>query len=115
MSLAMFELFNKRRVYIASPYSGDVARNVAYAKAAMLDAIKRFESPIVPHLLYPEVLDDTDPKQRVIGLELAMAWIEPRTIRYLVAYEDYGVSQGMSRELHHAQSVGVDIVRRKIL
>jgi hypothetical protein len=51
-------------VYIASPYSGDVEQNVKFAIEACQYAISRGCTPIAPHLLYPQILDDSDPKQR---------------------------------------------------
>lgn len=45
-------------VYIASPYSGDVERNVAFAKAACRYAMNQGVTPIASHLLYPQMLDD---------------------------------------------------------
>ena len=43
-------------VYIASPYSGDVERNVAFAKAACRYAMNQGVTPIASHLLYPQML-----------------------------------------------------------
>jgi len=45
-------------VYIVSPYSGDVERNVAFAKAACRYAMNQGVTPIASHLLYPQMLDD---------------------------------------------------------
>lgn len=45
-------------VYISSPYSGDVERNVAFAKAACRYAMNQGVTPIASHLLYPQMLDD---------------------------------------------------------
>ena len=51
-------------VYIASPYSGDVERNVAFAKAACRYAMNQGVTPIASHLLYPQMLDDGVPEER---------------------------------------------------
>lgn len=57
-----------RRVQILSPFRGNTPaerrRNVAYAQAALLDCLERGEAPFAPHLLYPAVLDESDPEQR---------------------------------------------------
>ena len=44
---------HNKLVYIASPYSGDVERNVAFAKAACRYAMNQGVTPIASHLLYP--------------------------------------------------------------
>ena len=54
-------------VYIASPYSGDVERNVAFAKAACRYAMNQGVTPIASHLLYPQMLDDGVPEERYTG------------------------------------------------
>ena len=52
---------HNKLVYIASPYSGDVERNVAFAKAACRYAMNQGVTPIASHLLYPQMLDDGVP------------------------------------------------------
>lgn len=85
---------NRKLVKIESPYAGDIARNVAYAKLAMLDSILRGEAPIATHLLYTEVLNDNDPKERVLGIELGYEWLQAADL--VVFYIDFGMSGGMT-------------------
>lgn len=67
-----------RLVIIESPYAGPtpeaVAANVAYARACLLDSLLRGEAPIASHLLYTQVLDDTVPVQRALGIAAGLAW-----------------------------------------
>lgn len=51
-------------VYICSPYSGDVEGNVAAARRYCRFAVDQGYIPIAPHLLFPQFLDDSDPKER---------------------------------------------------
>ena len=51
------------KVIIESPYTGDVERNLEYARRCMRDSIKRGEAPFASHLLYthsPSNLTDGD-------------------------------------------------------
>ena len=48
------------RVVLESPYAGDVAGNIAYARRALADSLARGEAPIAAHLLHTQVLDDED-------------------------------------------------------
>ena len=57
---------HNKLVYIASPYSGDVERNVAFAKAACRYAMKQGVTPIASHLLYPQMLDDKVRKREIL-------------------------------------------------
>ncbi|MEK7211264.1 MAG: hypothetical protein AAB731_01390 [Patescibacteria group bacterium] len=41
-----------QRVILESPFSGDVKRNIAYARACIRDCLRRGEAAIASHLLY---------------------------------------------------------------
>ena len=58
-------------IYIASPYAGDIEKNVAFARRACRYAIHQGYIPIAVHLLYPQMLDDSDPQSEslVSGLD----------------------------------------------
>lgn len=87
-------------VMIASRYSGDTARNVEYAKLCMKDALRRGEAPFASHLLYPGILDDTDPAERQRGMQAGWEWM---SICHKVAfYTDLDWSQGMFDDLKMA-------------
>ena len=51
-------------IYIASPYAGDIEKNVVFAQRACRYAIHQGYIPIAVHLLYPQMLDDGDPAER---------------------------------------------------
>lgn len=55
-------------VYICSPYSGDVQANVAVALEFCRVAVERRKIPFAPHLLFPQFMNDQNPRER----ELAM-------------------------------------------
>lgn len=101
-----------RLVIIESPYAGDVERNVAYALRCLKDSLMRGEAPIASHLLYTQVLDDRDPKQRSIGIEAGLAW--RRVADASIVYEDYGISPGMAYGVALATERGVPVEYRKI-
>ena len=84
-----------RRVIIESPYAGDVEKNLRYLRAAMADSLSRGEAPFASHGLYtqPGVLDDTNPAERVLGIEAGFAWRE--VANATIVYADLGISPGM--------------------
>ncbi len=55
-------------VYICSPFAGDIEKNVAAARSYSRFAVKQGYIPIAPHLLFPQFLNDNDPKERELGL-----------------------------------------------
>ena len=103
-----------RLVLLASPYAGEVDRNVAYARAAMRDALDRGEAPVVPHLLYTTVLDDADPRHRAAGTAAGLAWLRVGGVDALVVYVDLGISAGMDAEIAAALSNDVAVEPRSL-
>ena len=55
-------------VYICSPYAGDVEKNVKAAQRYSRFAVDSGYLPIAPHLLFPQFLNDHDPKERELGM-----------------------------------------------
>ncbi len=98
-----------RRVQILSPFRGktpaEQRRNVAYAQAALLDCLERDEAPFAPHLLYPAVLDESEPEQRAQGISAGLEWLA--VAEAVVVYHDLGYSEGMNAELRAAMAANV--------
>lgn len=64
---------NRRRVYVASAYAGDVAKNTAAAVDYCRFVIGEGFMPVASHLLYPQILNDGDPVERDLGLLFGLA------------------------------------------
>jgi len=97
---------------IESPYAGNIDRNLSYARRAMTDSLKSGETPFASHLLYPQVLDDTDPEERTQGIFLGYQFM---ALADLVAfYTDLGWSRGMNAALNHALTLNVPTVFRTL-
>lgn len=103
-----------RLVLIESPYAGNVARNIEYARAAMRDCLMRGEAPFASHLLYTQdgVLNDDIPAQRRLGIEAGLAW--GRMADATVVYDDLGISSGMKAGIARAVSRGRKVEYRQI-
>lgn len=104
----------RRLVLIESPYAGDIARNLCYARAAMRDCLVRGESPIASHLLYTQdgVLRDGDQAERELGMRAGWEWL--RVVEAVVLYGDLGVSPGMKAGITRAKKAGVPVEYRSI-
>jgi hypothetical protein len=103
-----------RRVIVESPYAGQVERNVAYARAAVADCIKRGETPLASHLLFtqPGILDDNIPEQRQAGIDAGLAWHE--VADEIVFYTDYGWSGGMWAALRFVEEMNLPHSSRQL-
>jgi hypothetical protein len=101
-----------KRVIMESPFSGDVAKNILYARACMLDCFRRGEAPFASHLLYPQVLDDNVPVDRSLGMEAGFLWMQMAD--YVVVYQDNGISSGMRDGIARAEQYGKPVEYRKL-
>lgn len=95
-------------VYIASPYAGDVEGNVAFARAACRLAMEQGNTPVAAHLLYPQMLDDTVPKQRELGIRMGLRLLGACSELWLCGSR---ISGGMQEELKEAWKHGIPVRR----
>ena len=93
-------------VYIISPYAGDIETNVAFAIRCCQMAIQQGYAPIAAHLLYPQILDDQEPKERAIGLELGLDILRHCAAAWVCGTR---ISSGMEGEIQEAQQQGIPI------
>ena len=84
-----------RLVIIESPYAGDIAQNLEYARLCVRDSLSRGEAPIASHLLYTQtgLLNDSIPIERTQGIDAGHAWFEVADA--IIFYTDLGISNGM--------------------
>lgn len=103
-----------RLVILESPYAGDVARHVEYARACLADCLHRGEAPMASHLLYtqPGVLDDDKPAERAQGIKAGLAWGQAADAA--VFYMDFGMSPGMQAAAFHHQQMGTLVEYRNL-
>lgn len=105
-----------RRVILESPFGGSAWqrwRNRRYARACLLDALKRGEAPLASHLLYTQVLDDTDPNERLLGIAAGLSWLKDADAT--VVYVDRGISKGMRQGIENAQALNKPVEFRKLM
>jgi len=103
---------SKRLVLIESPFAGDRARNIAYARAAMRDSLDRGEAPFVMYLHYPLVLDDDIQAERTTGIEAGLAWGAKADLT--AVYKDLGLSPGMKLGIQRAWAEGRPVEARQL-
>jgi len=93
-------------VYICSPYAGDTANNIRFARAACLYAVEQGCAPMAVHLLYPQLLDDNIPAQREIGIQMGLRVLDSCDELWICGEL---ISHGMSCEIAEAVRLGIPI------
>ena len=92
-------------VYICSPYKGDKARNLAYARDLLKGALLSGLSPICPHLYLPQILDDDKPEEREQALRVGLELL--KCCDAVIVGGRYGISEGMQKEIDLAENLGL--------
>ena len=94
------EIKARPKVYIVSKYAGDIENSTAAAIGYAQYAIQQNRIPVVSHLLYPQILDDSDPEQRELGLLFGQALLAICEEVWVFGTEH---STGMQAEIHEAR------------
>lgn len=100
------EIKSRPKVYIVSPYAGDVEKNTTAAIVYARFAVDCKRIPVVSHLLYPQILDDNNPKQRELGLLFGQALL---ALCKEVWVFGSVYSSGMKAEIHEARKLNKTI------
>lgn len=104
-----------RLVIIESPFAGNAWRrwlNRRYARLCLRDSCMRGEAPLASHLLYTQALDDTDPHERLMGIEAGLAW--GALANATAVYTDRGISRGMQLGIDRALNEGRAVEMRTL-
>ncbi len=102
-----------RTVLIESPLQHGTeheAANLIYLDRCIADCFARGEAPYCSHKLYPGVLDDTVPEQRLAGM--TAGWVIGERLDVWAFYLDRGVTVGMLGGLRHVLGVEEDLQRK---
>ncbi len=87
-------------VYICSPYAGDVSENVENARKYSRFAVDSGYIPFTPHLLFPQFLNDDNPKERQLGLLFGNALMSKCSEVWVFGSH---ISAGMDAEIRRAK------------
>lgn len=87
-------------VYICSPYAGEIEKNVKAAQEYSRFAVEKGYIPIAPHLLFPQFLNDANPKERQLGLFFGNALMSKCSEVWVFGSR---ISAGMEAEINHAK------------
>jgi len=95
-------------IYVASPYAGDIEKNIELAKRACRHVMNEGHAFFTPHLLYPQVLNDENPAERQVGLSMGLAVLPHCDELWCFGSR---ISQGMQLEIEEADRQGIPVRR----
>lgn len=92
--------------YICSPCRGDYEKNIIKAQEYCREAMNDGLLPLAPHVYFTQFVDDSNPKERKLGLRCGL-----QLLRYCQLIRVYGfeVSAGMYDEIQLAGVLDIEI------
>ncbi|MBP2028867.1 hypothetical protein J2Z35_002705 [Acetoanaerobium pronyense] len=96
----------RKVVFICSPYAGDIDLNTGRARRYGRFAITKKTVPFIPHLLYPQLLDENDLDERNLGISMGIRMLG--LCHELWVFGDK-ISSGMAIEIKKAKSLKIPI------
>lgn len=98
---------NNGKIYICSPYRGDVELNVGKTREYCKEAILKGYIPIAPHIYFTQFLDDNNAQERELAFGINKTLIEECCKLWVCG--DY-ISEGMQIEIDFANFIGIPVV-----
>ena len=95
-------------IYVASPYKGDIEKNIEYAKEACRYVLNQGNAFFCPHLLYPQILDDNNPEERRLGINIGKEFLTKCDELWAFGVH---ISHGMFEEIEFARKIGIPVKR----
>ena len=89
------------KIYVVSKYAGDIKENVRQARRFCRFVASKHFIPIASHLIYPQFLNDKNPKERELGLLFGLALMNVCSEVWCFGTD---ISAGMKQELEEAAS-----------
>ncbi len=93
-------------VYICSPYSVNVNRNIEMARKYCRFAVDKHYLPIAPHLLFTQFMDDTIPEERETAIFMNFVLMSKCAEMWVFGYV---ISAGMQAEINRAKRKNIKI------
>lgn len=94
-----------KKVFISSPYRGDVVSNAEKARVYCRKAYEEGHLPIAPHLLFPQFLDEDSLKERADGISMGLELLRDCDELWVFGK----VTEGMDQEIRFAVEHGIHI------
>lgn len=88
-------MITHKKVFICSPYRGDVRENTRRAEEYCRQAVQAGMLPIAPHLYFTRFLDDNETLERDAGISMGIELLSLCDFMYV-----YGTpTEGMKKEI----------------
>lgn len=97
---------HKKIVFICSPFAGDIEGNTIRARRYGRFAVTEKAVPVIPHLMYPQFLEEDDPVERQLGIDMGLILLSKCHELWVFGNR---ISSGMSVEVARAKRWNIPI------
>ncbi len=94
-----------KKIFVCSPYAGDIERNVMYAQEACKFVVDTGNNPFAPHLFYPQFIDEATARQE--GMKRGVQVLTD--CNEVWVFTELGRSKGMTEEIAIAEKLNKPI------
>lgn len=95
-----------KKVFVCSPYRGDIEKNTKRAADSAKIICECGYIPIVPHLYFPQFLNENDQFERIRGIELGVELMKDCDLLWLLGPT---ITNGMEYELEAAKEICIPV------
>jgi hypothetical protein len=96
----------KKIVFICSPFAGDIEGNTIRARRYGRFAMTEKVVPIIPHLMYPQFLEEDNPEERQLGIDMGLVLLSKCYQLWVFGNK---ISSGMSVEIARAKKWNIPV------
>lgn len=96
-----------KKIFVCSPYRGNIEKNTKRAVFAARVICNCGHIPVVPHLYFPQFLDDKDQFERIRGIEYGIELMKECDQLWLLGPE---ITKGMEYELEVAKEIRIPVI-----
>lgn len=94
-----------KKIFICSPYRGDVKKNTQKARTYCRRAYEEGCIPIAPHLLFPQFLDEANEKERAAGIAMGLELMRDCDEVWVFGNATAGMEQEIRFAVEHGKHV----------
>lgn len=98
-----------KKVFICSPFRGNVALNIERCRGYCRFACKNHYIPFAPHLFYPQFLRDNVESERKLGIHHGIEMLKLCDEMWVFRAEDKSITEGMQAEIEQAKALNMRI------
>lgn len=98
------------KVFICTPYRGDIKKNVRNAKIICGNVARNGNAVFAPHLLYTQFLNDELEQERDLGINSGIEFMNDCDWLFYWPTSVKEISEGMFKEIMKAASLGIEVL-----